>query len=174
MANTFIKSMGGNIGNSLFENDNIEIAKRLLYEAKKNNVSVYLPSDFICSKSIDDHNVKLFNLSNMKNNYSAFDIGTDSLKLFKKIILNSKKIIWNGPMGVFEKEIFSNGTTKVCEYVARATKEGSYSLIGGGDSVSAVKKNKKENDVSFMSTGGGALLEYISYGSLPSLKLLEK
>lgn len=174
MANTFIKSMGGKIGNSLYENDNIEVAKNLLFKAKKNNVSVYLPSDFICSKSIDDHNVKLFNSSNIKNDYSAFDIGTDSLKLFKKIILNSKKIIWNGPMGVFEKEIFSNGTTKVCEYVARATKSGSYSLIGGGDSVSAVKKNKKEKDVSFISTGGGALLEYISYGSLPSLKLLEK
>ena len=172
MANTFIKSKGGNIGKSLYEEDNIEVAKSLLEKAKKQNVKIYLPEDLVCSKSIDDHNTKTFNSYDVPNNYSGFDVGNNSINTFKEVILNSKKIIWNGPMGVFEIDEFSNGTIEICKLVTKATKKGAFSLVGGGDSVSAIKKNNQQNNISFISTGGGALLEYISNGTLPSLKLL--
>ena len=172
MANTFIKSKGGNIGKSLFEKDNLEVAKSLLEKAEKQNVKMYLPEDLICSKSIDDFNIKTFNSFNVPNDYSGFDIGNNSISTFREVILNSKKIIWNGPMGVFEINKFSKGTIEVCNLVTEATEKGAFSLVGGGDSVSAVKKNNKENNISFISTGGGALLEYISNGTLPSLELL--
>lgn len=174
MANTFIKSIGGNIGKSLYEEDNIEVARSLLKKAEKQNVKIYLPEDLICSKSINDHNTKTFNSYDIPKDYSGFDIGKNSINTFKEVILNSKKIIWNGPMGVFEIDEFSNGTTKICKSVTEATKKGAFSLVGGGDSVSAVKKNNLEKNISFISTGGGALLEYISNGTLPSLKLLNK
>ena len=172
MANTFIKSKGGNIGKSLYEEDNIEVAKSLLEKAEKQNVKIYLPEDLVCSKSIDDHNTKTFNSYDVPNNYSGFDVGNNSINTFKEVILNSKKIIWNGPMGVFEIDEFSNGTIEICKLVTKATKKGAFSLVGGGDSVSAIKKNNQQNNISFISTGGGALLEYISNGTLPSLELL--
>lgn len=174
MANTFIKSKGGNIGKSLFEEDNIEVAKSLLEKAEKQNVKIFLPEDLVCSKSMGDYNTKTFNSYDLPKDYSAFDIGNKSINTFKEIILNSKKIIWNGPMGVFEVDEFSNGTIEICKLVTEATKNGAFSLVGGGDSVSAVKKNNQEKNISFISTGGGALLEYISNGTLPSLELLNK
>ena len=174
MANTFIKSIGGKIGKSLYEEDNIEVARSLLKKAEKQNVKIYLPEDLICSKSINDNNTITFNSYDIPKDYSGFDIGKNSINTFKEVILNSKKIIWNGPMGVFEIDEFSNGTIKICKSVTEATKKGAFSLVGGGDSVSAVKKNNLEKNISFISTGGGALLEYISNGTLPSLKLLNK
>ena len=173
MANTFLKSNGENIGNSLYEEDKLEIAKILQEKAKENNVKVYLPNDFICSKSLEDIEIKTFNVNNIPNNYSNFDIGIKSIELFKKIIMNSKKIIWNGPMGVFEVDNFSKGTFEICNIIAESTKKGAFSLVGGGDSVAAVKKNNKEKEISFISTGGGALLNYISNESLPSLNLIK-
>ena len=172
MANTFIKSKGGNIGKSLFEEDNLSVANSLIEKAEKQNVKIYLPEDLVCSKSIDDFKTKLFNSYDLPDEYSGFDIGYKSINTFKEVIKRSKKIIWNGPMGVFEIDAFSKGTFEICNFVTEATKKGTFSLVGGGDSVSAVKKNNQENNISFISTGGGALLEYISNGTLPSFELL--
>ena len=172
MANTFIKSKGGNIGKSLFEEDNLSVANSLIEKAEKQNVKIYLPEDLVCSKSIDNFNTKIFNSYDLPVEYSGFDVGYKSINTFKEVIKRSKKIIWNGPMGVFEIDAFSKGTFEICNSVTEATKKGAFSLVGGGDSVSAVKKNNQENNISFMSTGGGALLEYISNGTLPSLELL--
>ena len=173
MANTFIKSKGGKIGKSLFEEDNLSVANLLIKKAEKQNVKIYLPEDLICSKSIDDFNTKTFNSYDLENEYSGFDIGYKSINTFKEVIKKSKKIIWNGPMGVFEIDAFSKGTFEICNSITEATKKGAFSLVGGGDSVSAVKKNNQENNISFISTGGGALLEYISNGTLTSLELLK-
>tara|TARA_B100000925_G_scaffold283790_1_gene258039 strand:+ start:306 stop:1499 length:1194 start_codon:yes stop_codon:yes gene_type:complete len=173
MANTFIKSKGGKIGKSLFEEDNLSVANSLIKKAEKQNVKIYLPEDLICSKSIDDFNTKTFNSYDLENEYSGFDIGYKSINTFKEVIKKSKKIIWNGPMGVFEIDAFSKGTFEICNSITEATKKGAFSLVGGGDSVSAVKKKNQENNISFISTGGGALLEYISNGTLPSLELLK-
>ena len=173
MANTFIKSKGGKIGKSLFEEDNLSVANSLIKKAVKQNVKIYLPEDLICSKSIDDFNTKTFNSYDLENEYSGFDIGYKSINTFKEVIKKSKKIIWNGPMGVFEIDAFSKGTFEICNSVTSATKKGTFSLVGGGDSVSAVKKKNQENNISFISTGGGALLEYISNGTLTSLELLK-
>ena len=174
MANTFIKSKGGNIGKSLFEEDNLDIANHLLKKARDKGIKIYLPEDLNCSKSITDFNTKTFNAHEIPNDYSGFDIGKKSINTFKKVILNSKRIIWNGPMGVFEVNEFSNGTFEICKFVVEATNGGAFSLVGGGDSVAAVKKNNLENNISFISTGGGALLEYIANGTLPSLDLIKK
>lgn len=173
MANTFIKSKGGKIGKSLFEEDNLSVANSLIKKAEKQNVKIYLPEDLICSKSIDDFNIKTFNSYNLDDEYSGFDIGYKSINTFKEVIKKSKKIIWNGPMGVFEIDAFSKGTFEICNSITEATKKGAFSLVGGGDSVSAVKKKNQENNISFISTGGGALLEYISNGTLTSLELLK-
>ena len=173
MANTFIKSKGGNIGKSLFEEDNLSVANSLIEKAEKQNVKIYLPEDLVCSKSIDDYNTKIFDSHDLPVEYSGFDVGYKSINTFKEVIKRSKKIIWNGPMGVFEIDAFSKGTFEICNSVTEATKKGAFSLVGGGDSVSAVKKNNQENNISFISTGGGALLEYISNGTLPSLELLK-
>ena len=173
MANTFIKSKGGKIGKSLFEEDNLSVANSLIKKAEKQNVKIYLPEDLICSKSIDDFNTKTFNSYDLENEYSGFDIGYKSINTFKEVIKMSKKIIWNGPMGVFEIDAFSKGTFEICNSITEATKKGAFSLVGGGDSVSAVKKKNQENNISFISTGGGALLEYISNGTLTSLELLK-
>ena len=173
MANTFIKSKGGKIGKSLFEEDNLSVANSLIKKAEKQNVKIYLPEDLICSKSIDDFNTKTFNSYDLENEYSGFDIGYKSINTFNEVIKKSKKIIWNGPMGVFEIDAFSKGTFEICNSITEATKKGAFSLVGGGDSVSAVKKNNQENNISFISTGGGALLEYISNGTLTSLELLK-
>ena len=172
MANTFIKSKGGNIGKSLFEEDNLSVANSLIEKAEKQNVKIYLPEDLVCSKSIDNYNTKIFNSYDLPFEYSGFDVGYKSINTFKEVIKRSKKIIWNGPMGVFEIDAFSKGTFEICNSVTEATKKGAFSLVGGGDSVSAVKKNNQENNISFISTGGGALLEYISNGTLPSFELL--
>ena len=172
MANTFIKSKGGNIGKSLFEEDNLSVANSLIEKAEKQNVKIYLPEDIVCSKSIDNYNTKIFNSYNLPDEYSGFDVGYKSINAFKEVIKKSKKIIWNGPMGVFEIDAFSKGTFEICNSVTEATKKGAFTLVGGGDSVSAVKKNNQENNISFISTGGGALLEYISNGTLPSFELL--
>ncbi len=175
MANTFIASLGGNIGDSLFEKEKLIISKNLLNKAKKNNVKVFLPEDVICSSKLENiDDIKLYDAYKIKNGHSCFDIGPKTIIKFEKIIINSKKIVWNGPMGVFENDNFSNGTDKIAQAISNATKNGAFSLIGGGDSVASIKKNSMKDNISHISTGGGALLEYISKGSLPSLDLLKK
>lgn len=174
MSNTFIKALGGNIGNSLYEENKLSLALDILDKAEKNNVKLVLPVDSKCSKSLgDQENILIFESNKIENKYSSFDIGPKSLKTFSKIIKNSKTIIWNGPLGVFENKNFNEGTNQMANFISNATKNGAFSLVGGGDSVSAIKKNNKENDISFISTGGGALLHLIGNGYLPALKILK-
>ena len=173
MSNTFIKALGGNIGNSLYEENKLSLALNIIDKAEKNNVKLVLPVDSKCSKSLgDQENILIFESNKIENKYSSFDIGPKSLKTFSKIIKNSKTIIWNGPLGVFENKNFNEGTNQMANFISNATKNGAFSLVGGGDSVSAIKKNNKENDISFISTGGGALLHLIGNGYLPALKIL--
>ena len=174
MSNTFIKALGGNIGNSLYEENKLSLALDILDKAEKNNVKLILPVDSKCSKSLgDQENILIFESNKIENKFSSFDIGPKSLKTFSKIIKNSKTIIWNGPLGVFENKNFNEGTNQMANFISNATKNGAFSLVGGGDSVSAIKKNNKENDISFISTGGGALLHLIGNGYLPALKILK-
>ena len=173
MANTFLKANGVCVGKSLFDEDKLDIALQLQENARKKNVKIYLPVDFICAKSLYGNETEVFDVKSIPSNYSCYDIGNKTVTLFEKIILKSKKIIWNGPMGVFEIDKFSTGTFNICNMVASSTHKGTFSLVGGGDSVASVKINNKEKNISFISTGGGALLEYIANGSLPSLELIK-
>ena len=162
MAYTFAKAMGGNIGNSLVENDKVALAKSLIADAREKGVQLLLPSD---SVNADDFNnnatIQHSEITNVPDGFMGLDIGKESVSSFSEAILNSKTIIWNGPMGVFEMENFSNGTKKIGEAICKATKNGAFSLVGGGDSVAAVKQFGFTEKVSYISTGGGAMLEYL-------------
>ena len=174
MAYTFFKAMGGEIGNSLCEEDRLETCLSILSQAKEKGVSIYLPIDSI----IADRFSATANINNspsdaIPENWMALDIGTKACIDFETVLLNSKTILWNGPMGVFEMEAFENGTKSVAYAVAAATKAGAFSLIGGGDSAAAIMKFGLEDEVSYVSTGGGALLEYFEGKQLPGLLALE-
>ena len=174
MANTFIRYLGGNIGNSIYEKDKLVIAGKLLNQAKEKKVNILLPIDFVCSNSINKIDKTITSNSfSVPAKLSGYDIGDETIKSFTSIIAKSKTIIWNGPLGVFEVNEFSEGTFKVADAISKSTINGAYSLVGGGDSVAAINKNNNYKNISFISTGGGALLEYIAKGSLPSLKLLK-
>ena len=173
MAYTFIKASGGKIGESLCENDYLEYTKKLVINAKKNNVKLHLPVDVYGANSFSNNAKKqVFDINKIPSGWMGLDCGPKSLKVFKKTILLSKTILWNGPLGVFEFSNFANGTIKVGEYISRATIKGAFSLVGGGDSVSAVKKFGFENKVSYVSTGGGAMLESLEGKVLPGIKAL--
>ena len=174
MANTFIRCLGGNIGNSIYEEDKLDIAGKLLTQAKEKKVNILLPIDFVCSNSINKIDKTIISNSfSVPAKLSGYDIGDETIKSFTSIIAKSKTIIWNGPLGVFEVNEFSKGTFKIADAISKSTINGAYSLVGGGDSVAAINKNNNYKNISFISTGGGALLEYIAKGSLPSLKLLK-
>ena len=172
MAYTFISALGGSVGASLFEKDKINVAKEILAFSKEKGVSVLLPVDSINSSSFSNEISSSTNIFNIPYEEMGLDIGPKSVALFEKEILLSKNIIWNGPMGVFEFSNFSRGTRLIGEAVANSTKNGSYSLIGGGDSVAAIKKYNLEKHVSYISTGGGAMLEFLEGKELPALKAL--
>ena len=173
MAYTFIKASGGKIGESLCENDYLEYTKKLVINAKKNNVKLHLPVDVYGANSFSNNaNKEVFDINKIPSGWMGLDCGPQSLKVFKKTILLSKTILWNGPLGVFEFPNFANGTIKVGEYISLATIKGAFSLVGGGDSVSAVKKFGFENKVSYVSTGGGAMLESLEGKVLPGIKAL--
>jgi phosphoglycerate kinase len=175
MAYTFIKSNGGEIGESLCENDYMEYTKKLILSAKNNNVKLHLPVDVYGADSFsNDAKKKVFDINKIPSGWMGLDCGPKSIELFKKIVLSSKTILWNGPLGVFEFPNFAGGTIKIGEYVSVATSNGSFSLVGGGDSVSAVKKFGFENKVSYVSTGGGAMLESLEGKVLPGIKALFK
>ncbi|MDL2228144.1 phosphoglycerate kinase [Odoribacter sp. OttesenSCG-928-L07] len=170
---TFVKALGGKIGNSLVEEDYLETAKKVLQLAKEKSVNIYVPVDVIAAdKFAEDANTEIMDADNIKDGWMGLDIGPKSEKDIEEIIMNSKTILWNGPMGVFEMEKFSEGTRKAAEAVAKATENGAYSLVGGGDSVSAVKKYKLTSKISYISTGGGAMLEYIEGKKLPGVEAL--
>jgi phosphoglycerate kinase len=174
MAYTFAKAMGGNIGNSLVEDDKVALAKILIADAKERGVQLLLPSD---SVNADDFNnnatIQHSKITNIPDGFMGLDIGSDSITHFSKVILNSKTIIWNGPMGVFEMDNFSNGTKQIGEAICKATKNGAFSLVGGGDSVAAVKQFGFAEKVSYISTGGGAMLEYLEGKQLPGVTAIQ-
>ena len=174
MAFTFVKAQGGHIGKSLCEDDRLEIAKQLLDKAKQKGVQLHLPTDAVIADNFaNDAARRSSAINTIPDGWMGLDIGPDTSKEYDNIIRNSKTILWNGPMGVFEMSNFEQGTKAVAESIAQSTKKGAYSLIGGGDSVAAINKYHMANQVSYVSTGGGALLEYIEQGSLPGVKAIE-
>jgi phosphoglycerate kinase len=175
MTYTFIKAQGGKVGNSLVEDDKMDMALQILHDAKSKSVNIYLPVDTIAGSAFDNNAEKVtVNINEIPDGYMGMDIGPKTEQLIADVIKNSKTILWNGPMGVFEMSNFEHGTKTIAEAIAEATKKGAYSLIGGGDSVAAVNKYHLAEHVSYVSTGGGALLEYIESGSLPGVIAIEK
>ncbi len=174
MAFTFIKAQGGNIGTSLVEEDKQELALSILEKAKAQNVEVHLPVDSIITEEFsNDGERKVQDIYNIPNNWMGLDAGEKSRKQFAEVIKASKIILWNGPLGVFEMENFAQGTIALGEAIVEATKNGAFSLVGGGDSVSAAKQFGFDKGVSYVSTGGGAMLEMLEGKTLPGIKALE-
>ena len=175
MTYTFIKAQGGKIGNSLVEDDYIDMAKNLINKAKKKKVKLILPVDSInADKFAEDANTEETPVNEIKDGWMGLDIGTKTVKLFSDVIKNSKTVLWNGPAGVFEMDKFANGTIKIAEALVEATANGAYTLIGGGDSVAAIKKYHLEDKVSYVSTGGGAMLEFLEGKELPGIAAMKK
>jgi len=175
MAYTFAKAQGGHIGKSLVEEDKLELANSLIEKAKAKGVNLLLPTDSIIADNFsNDANTDAANNDNIKDGWMGLDIGPASIKAFSKVVEGSKTILWNGPMGVFEMEKFEQGTKAVAEAVVKATENGAFSLIGGGDSAAAVAKFNFTNEVSYVSTGGGALLEYMEGKELPGVKAINE
>ncbi|MDP4280712.1 MAG: phosphoglycerate kinase [Bacteroidota bacterium] len=171
---TFIKSLGGSVGNSLVEEDLLGLAKNTIDGAKLMGVNFYLPTDAVIGDAFsNDANFKISNAYDIPANWMGLDIGPLSREKFESIIAKSATILWNGPMGVFEMSHFEEGTKFIANSVAKATKSGSYSLIGGGDSVAAIHKYGLADQVSYVSTGGGAMLEFIEGKVLPGVKAIE-
>ena len=174
MAYTFAKAMGGNIGNSLVEDDKVALAKSLITAAKAKGVQLLLPSDSVNAKEFNNNAIiQHSEITHIPDGFMGLDIGSDSITHFSKVILNSKTIIWNGPMGVFEMDNFSNGTKQIGEAICKATKNGAFSLVGGGDSVAAVKQFGFAEKVSYISTGGGAMLEYLEGKQLAGVTAIQ-
>ncbi|HEX2922035.1 MAG TPA: phosphoglycerate kinase [Bacteroidales bacterium] len=175
MTYTFVKAMGGQIGKSLCEEDKLDLAMQLINKAKEKGIKLYLPVDSLNgSEFSNDAQTSVTDVNAVPDGWLGLDISDKSIKLFNEVIGNSKTILWNGPMGVFEMEKFSKGTTAVAKAIADATSKGAYSLIGGGDSVSAINKNKLADKVSYVSTGGGAMLEYMEGKKLPGITAIRK
>lgn len=170
MAYTFFKAQGGKIGNSLCEDERLDAARDLLKKAEAKGVCIHLPSDSTIADKFDANaNVSTAGSNNIPDGWMGLDIGQMACDTFSKVIMNAKTILWNGPMGVFEMEKFQHGTKTVAMAVAESTAEGAFSLVGGGDSVAAVNKFNLADKVSYVSTGGGALLEYFEGKVLPGI-----
>ena len=170
MTFTFIKAQGGKIGNSLVEDDKMELALEILKQAKAKNVKVHLPVDAIIADGFsNDANKKTVEINSIPDGWMGLDAGSETIKLFHDIVLQCKTILWNGPLGVFEMENFAKGTIELGNSIAEATKKGAFSLVGGGDSVAAVKQFGFEDKVSYVSTGGGAMLESLEGKALPGI-----
>ncbi len=173
MTYTFIKAQGGKIGKSLCEEDKLDLALSVLEKAKANNVKVYLPVDAVNADKFEaDANTSLSKIDETPEGWMGLDIGQETISIYTELIQNSRTILWNGPMGVFEMDKFAKGTTAIAKAIAEATSKGAYSLIGGGDSVAAINKNKLGDKVSYVSTGGGAMLEYMEGKELPGIKAI--
>jgi phosphoglycerate kinase len=173
MAYTFFKAMGGAVGNSLVEEDRVDTAKELLKKAESKGVCIHLPADsIIANKFAEDAEVSSSLSNTIPDGWMGLDVGTMACDTFTKVIHDSKTILWNGPMGVFEMEKFQHGTKCVAQAVAESTQKGAFSLVGGGDSVAAVNQFGFADKVSYVSTGGGALLEYFEGKELPGIAAL--
>lgn len=174
MSYTFFRALGGQTGNSLVEEDKIDLASELIKKAKEQNVEIKLPIDSIVADKFDNNaNTKVASNHAIPDGWMGLDIGPEAQEIFVRTIRESKTILWNGPMGVFEMENFAGGTKAIAEAVVEATRNGAFSLIGGGDSAAAVNQLGYGDDVSYVSTGGGALLEYMEGKTLPGVQALE-
>jgi len=174
MAYTFEKACDGKIGNSLCEDDRLDTARELLKKAEEKGVKIHLPSDsIIANKFAEDADISSSLSNNIPDGWMGLDIGAMACSMFSKVISNSKTILWNGPMGVFEMEKFQHGTKAIADAVAAATENGAFSLVGGGDSVAAVNKFGYAEKVSYVSTGGGAMLEFFEGKELPGIAAIK-
>lgn len=170
MTYTFIKAQGGSVGNSICEDDKMELALDILKQAKEKGVNVHLPVDVLAADDFSPNaNTKILDVDKIPNGWQGLDAGPQSLENFKRVILQAKTILWNGPVGVFEMEKFAKGTIAIGNYIDEATQNGAFSLVGGGDSVAAVKQFGFEDKVSYVSTGGGAMLESLEGKTLPGI-----
>ena len=175
MAYTFFKAQGCHIGNSLCEDDRLDTAKELMKKAEEKGVCIHLPADsIIADKFAADADTSSANNSEIPDGWMGLDIGQMACETFSKVIRESKTILWNGPMGVFEMEKFQHGTKAIADAVADATANGAFSLVGGGDSVAAVNKFGYTDKVSYVSTGGGAMLEFFEGKELPGIAAINK
>lgn len=173
MAYTFLKAQGKEIGSSLCEEDKLDLANDILSKAKQQNVQFLLPVDsVVADKFSEDADTKIVSNDHIEKGWMGLDIGPESIKIFTNTIMESKTILWNGPMGVFEMKKFQAGTKAIAEAIAKATENGAYSLVGGGDSVAAINEFHLADKVSYVSTGGGALLEYFEGKALPGIKAI--
>jgi len=173
MTYTFIKAKGGKTGTSMVEDDKLELALKVFEIAEKNNVKLYFPVDSVnADKFANDATISISDIDKVPDGLMGLDIGEKSVKLFAEVLEKSATILWNGPVGVFEMENFENGTKKLAEAIVNATKKGAFSLVGGGDSVAAINKYELAEKVSYVSTGGGALLEYMEGIELPGIKAI--
>jgi len=172
---TFIKAKGGQIGNSLVEDDLIDTALGAMKKAEDLDVNMYIPQDAVIADAFDnDANQKCRPSNEIPDGWMGLDIGVEASETFRKVIEDSSTILWNGPMGVFEMDNFAEGTLDVAQAIARATENGAFSLVGGGDSVAAINKYNLQDKVSYVSTGGGAMLEYIEGKTLPGVAAIEE
>lgn len=175
MAFTFIKARGGNVGSSLVEEDKQDLALEILESARVKGVIIHLPIDSVIADSFSEMaSTDITHTDSIPDGWMGLDAGPKTIENFSEVIMNSKTILWNGPVGVFEMEPFSKGTIKIGEAIGKATANGAFSLVGGGDSVSAVKQFNLEDQMSYVSTGGGAMLEMLEGKSLPGIKAIEK
>lgn len=175
MTFTFIKALGGKIGNSICEDDKLDLALDILAKAKEKNVKVHLPVDVIIADAFsNDADIQTVEVNQIPDGWQGLDVGEKTLQQFKKVILDSKTILWNGPVGVFEMEKFAKGTIMLGNFIAEATQNGAFSLVGGGDSVAAVKQFGLEPKMSYVSTGGGAMLEMLEGKVLPGIDAILK
>jgi len=174
MAYTFIKAKGGKVGNSICEDDYLDYTLELLEKAKVKNVQIHLPVDVIATTDFSNETErKTMNINEIEEGWEGLDAGPTSLQNFKKVVLESKTILWNGPLGVFEFSNFANGTIELGTFIAESTAAGAFSLVGGGDSVAAVKQFGFAEKVSYVSTGGGAMLESLEGKILPGISALK-
>jgi phosphoglycerate kinase len=174
MTYTFVKALGGEIGQSIVELDKQELALNILKKAEEKGVKIYIPTDSLIADDFSENaNIQFVETKSIPNGWEGLDIGVDTRKLYAEIVAESKTILWNGPMGVFEMKKFEEGTRAVADAIVAATKNGAFSLIGGGDSAAAIAKFGLEDEVSYVSTGGGALLEYMEGKELPGVKAIQ-
>lgn len=170
MSFTFAKAMGGQIGNSICEDDKQELALSILSNAKEKGVQIHLPKDVVAGDQFSNEaNQQIFPVDQIPDGWEGMDAGPESVATFREVVLKSRTILWNGPLGVFEFSRFSQGTIALGEAISASTKNGAFSLVGGGDSVAAVKQFNMENEVSYVSTGGGAMLESLEGKTLPGI-----
>ena len=170
MSFTFIKAQGGKIGNSICEDDKMELALEILKKAKSKGVQIHIPVDVVAADAFsNDANTQVCDIDNIPDGWEGVDAGPKSIAMFDKVVNESKTILWNGPLGVFEMSSFAKGTIELGNSIAKATKNGAFSLVGGGDSVAAVKQFGFQDKVSYVSTGGGAMLESLEGKTLPGI-----